>query len=52
MGRDKKSILKDLLYNLQGMDLLSDDDMGQTYGGNSNHTQNNDDGNIGDDVPL
>ncbi len=54
MGKKNKNILTDLMYNLQGMDRLSDDDMSQTYGGTSNHIQdtNNDDGNISDDVPL
>lgn len=53
MGK-KKNILTDLMYNLQGLDAMSNDDMGQTYGGNSNHIQDDDtdDGNIGADVPL
>jgi hypothetical protein len=56
MGKKNKnnSSLTSLMYNLQGLDYLSDDDLGQTFGGNSNHIQNDDidDGNISADVPL
>lgn len=48
MGKKNKSLLTDLMYDLQNS-VLQKDDMSQMIGGTTNH--NRDNSGIGDDCP-
>lgn len=53
MGKKNKSLLRDLIDDLQNWDILKNDDLSSMYGGTSNHVKNDNrgDNGVSDDCP-